>query len=88
MSRGALARMALFGPKKAKKYFSYPKGSFCVGRMVWLDSHYIPNTFGSFKFMPTSHFPHANLCSSLNAVVVFNLEVTHAALRVENYHRV
>ena len=44
-----------------KKYFSDLKGHFCVERMVWLESHSLPNTFGRLSFMPTSDFPCANV---------------------------
>ena len=44
-----------------KKYSSDLKGHFCVERMVWLESHSLPNTFGRLSFMPTSDFPCANV---------------------------
>ena len=44
-----------------KKYFSDLKEHFCVERMVWLESHSLPNTFGRLPFMPTSDFPRANV---------------------------
>ena len=44
-----------------KKYFSDLKGHFCVERMVWLESHSLPNTFGRLSFMPASDFPRANV---------------------------
>ena len=44
-----------------KKYFSDLKGHFGVERMVWLESHSLPNTFGRLPFMPTSDFPRANV---------------------------
>ena len=44
-----------------KKYFSDPKGPFCADRMVWLESHSIPNTCGRLSFIPTSDFPLANV---------------------------
>ena len=56
-----------------KKYFSDNKGHFCVERMVWLESHSLPNTFGRLPFMPTSDFPRANVgFSALRAKISKN----------------
>ena len=44
-----------------KRYFSDPKGPFCVERMVWLESHSLPITFGGLSFIPASDFPYANV---------------------------
>ena len=41
---------------------------FCVGRMVWLKSHYLPITCSSLVFMPTSDFSHTNVGFSVLSV--------------------
>ena len=56
-----------------KKYFSDLKGHFCIERMVWLESHSLPNMFGRLSFMPTSDFPRANVgFSALRAKIPKN----------------